>query len=252
MRARLPFPSVVEKASRVLARATSRQWLTLRGEQPVVSITFDDVIATACTAGAEILQAHGARGTYYVAGGLTGQTEDGRAAHTVEQLRSLHAAGHELGCHGWSHRRYTEFTQAQLRGDLDRNAAFVHSITGVAPENFAYPFGAYDYLTKRICAPRFQSCRVLGGGIYRDRVDLGNMGCWRLYGETRKPERWREALDGIASGGWAILNTHAVDADCGPYGCTPEDLDEVLRHATSMGALILPVSVAISHWRRRA
>ena len=44
----------------------------LRNSTPMVSFTFDDLPKSAVTTGAGMLEAHGARGTFYVAGSLVG------------------------------------------------------------------------------------------------------------------------------------------------------------------------------------
>ena len=44
----------------------------LRNRTPMVSFTFDDLPKSAVTTGAEMLEAHGARGTFYVSGSLVG------------------------------------------------------------------------------------------------------------------------------------------------------------------------------------
>ena len=44
----------------------------LRNDNPMVSFTLDDLPKSAVTTGAGILEAHGARGTFYVSGGEVG------------------------------------------------------------------------------------------------------------------------------------------------------------------------------------
>ena len=43
----------------------------------MVSFTFDDLPKSAVTTGAGMLEAHGARGTFYVSGGLVGAARAG-------------------------------------------------------------------------------------------------------------------------------------------------------------------------------
>ena len=47
----------------------------LNNATPMVSFTFDDIPKSAATTGAGILEDHGARGTFYVSGGLVGTME---------------------------------------------------------------------------------------------------------------------------------------------------------------------------------
>ncbi|MGE4335169.1 MAG: polysaccharide deacetylase family protein [Pigmentiphaga sp.] len=217
---------------------------------PVLSVTFDDVIGSACDNGARLLEAYGGRGTFYVAGALTGGQEDDKAAHTMEQLGDLCRAGHEIGSHGWAHRDYTAMRRDELRLDLGRNTRFLTTLTGRAAVNFAYPFGRYDRQTQLQCVPRFQSCRILGDGIYRKHVDLSRLGSLRFYGAELALAAWREALRQIADGGWLIVNTHAVEDDCGEYGCRAGDLEALLHEARAIGCDLLPVEDMINRSRR--
>ncbi|MBC7224539.1 MAG: polysaccharide deacetylase family protein [Anaerolineae bacterium] len=60
----------------------------------------------------ERLQRHGARATFFVVGELL--------APLADLLRDLQGAGHELGCHGWSHRTLWALGPEGLREELAR------------------------------------------------------------------------------------------------------------------------------------
>lgn len=243
---------LLARGSRWLARHRLQDWLTITDGPPVLSVTFDDVNASACETGSALLEQQGCRGTFYVAGGLTDGVEQSRATHSAAQLGTLHAHGHELGCHGWSHRRSTALPSAELIGELERNRAFLKQLTGSdQPMDFAFPFGDYDYRTKRICGHAYRSCRITGGGMHRGRADLSLLGSYRLYGPDHEPARWRAFLGQLRPGNWAIVNTHGVEPDCGPYGATPDTLRELLARALEQGCLVLPVGQAIAHLRGR-
>lgn len=243
--------AVAAKASRWLSRRLMPRELRITpGRAPVLSMTYDDVIGSACDTGAALLQTYGGRGTFYVAGSLTGGQEDGKTTHTAGQLHDLCRAGHEIASHGWAHQDYTRLRAEAIRADLDRNSRFLATFTGRTAANFAYPFGRYNLTSQLQCILRFRSCRVVGGGVYRHRVDLNCLGSLRLYGDELASSAWRGALQQIADGGWLIVNTHAVDEDCGPYGCRPGDLDALLRYARELGCELLPVEDAINAWQR--
>lgn len=242
----------VQRGSRWLARRLPEFRVAIPSGPPVLSVTFDDVIGSACDNGARLLEEYDGLGTFYVAGGLTDRVEAGKPAHTLSQLQALCRAGHEIGCHGWAHRDYTQMRPREIRSDLERNNRFLTHLTGRAPSSFAYPFGRYGLTSQLECTPRFQSCRVLDGGVYRQHVNTNFLGCVRLYGPDLAASSWRSALEDIADGGWVIVNTHAVDDDCGPYGCRPDDLDALLRYARELGCALLPVEAALNRWRQPA
>src|SRR3990172_7276928 len=64
----------------------------------VVSISFDDGYAEG-TQAAAMLEARGMRATYFIISGYIGQN----GYLTVDQLRGLQAAGHEIGGHTVTH-----------------------------------------------------------------------------------------------------------------------------------------------------
>ncbi|MCB8835211.1 polysaccharide deacetylase family protein, partial [Escherichia coli] len=74
------MPDILKKLDYWSDRITDRLMRRMPGprlhipvSRPVVSFTFDDVPDTALTNGARILEDHGVRGTFYIAGSLEGQ-----------------------------------------------------------------------------------------------------------------------------------------------------------------------------------
>lgn len=242
---------LVMRVSRKLAVLAARNNISLDPGKRVVSFTFDDAPRSACLEGAAILEHLGARGTFYIAGGLTDKVEEGRPCHSVDDLQALHQAGHELACHGFSHRRYDQSSAQDLTEELDCNAQFLQRF-GVNPArlNFAYPFGAYSLGAKHVCGPRFMSSRITGDGLHKGKVDLSLLGSYRLYGETGEPARWQAAIEETARGGWLIVNTHEVVDDFGPYGCAPATLHGMARQALDTGCEVMTVQAAIDYFRQ--
>ena len=65
----------------------------LRNKTPIVSFTFEDIPKSAATTGAGILEDHGARGTFFVSGGLVGTTSSNWDTVEAEDLVALHQQG---------------------------------------------------------------------------------------------------------------------------------------------------------------
>ncbi|WEX74932.1 polysaccharide deacetylase family protein [Sinorhizobium numidicum] len=224
-----------------LARARRR----LETDVPLVSFTFDDVPDSALHDGAAILEKHGARGTFYIAGGLAGQVERDRTLITSEGCGELLARGHEIGCHTYSHRRIRDF--GRLGGDLDRNADYLKSV-GVSPPatNFAFPYNAAWPLARAELRRRYRTCRAGGEAINRGSVDPLML---RAV-EIRQPEQDAWALtrwidDVAAQPGWLIFFTHDIAPRPTPYGCTPKTFEHLVRYAVEKGCCVLPVDHAL-------
>lgn len=214
---------------------------------PLVSFTFDDVPDSALHEGAAILESHGVRGTFYIAGGLAGQVEPERILIGPEGCRELAGRGHEVGCHSFSHRRIRDIPRAELPGDLDRNAAYL-AAAGIArpPGNFAFPYNAAWPPARSEFHRRFRSCRAAGEAINRGRVDPLMLKAV----EIRQPEEEARALTGwidevARTPGWLVFFTHDIAAGPTAYGCTPRTFDHLVAHAVARGCVVLPVDRAL-------
>src|SRR4051812_8347191 len=106
--------------------------------QTIVSLTFDDGIATQVPA-ASVLQSKGMRGTFYINSANVSSPDPYFLTWT--QLNALAAAGHEIGGHTLDHKRLTDLTDAQQRSEVCDDATALRS-HGYTITDFAYPFGA--------------------------------------------------------------------------------------------------------------
>lgn len=215
---------------------------------PLVSFTFDDVPDSALHAGAAILERYGARGTFYIAGGLAGEVEADRTLISAAGCRELAARGHEIGCHTFAHEAVRRLHGRGLASDLDRNAAYLAEATGEAapPQNFAFPYNAAWPPARRELRRRYRTCRGGGGEVNRGPTDP-----WMLKGVgVEQPEEKARGLtrvidDVVADPGWLIFYGHDVAARPTPYGCTPETFELLVRHAVDSGCAVLTVDRAL-------
>jgi len=243
-------PKHLIRLDRWFARRLIKREMPLGHKPGVISFSFDDAFRTACNLGSRILEAHDCRGTYYVAGGLTGKQKEGMDCHTREDLEALLAKGHQVGCHTFFHTICNRLPAARLAAELDRNAAFLAGL-GLLPDrlHFAFPQGAYGLLVKRQCATRFQSARITGGGIHTGRADLNALKSESLYDTTVSPERLHVlARQTAAQRGWLIFYSHDVQANPSPWGCSPKTLEIAVRSALNVGCRVLTVAETIAYW----
>lgn len=104
----------------------------------IVSLTFDDGDADNFTL-APALQHYGLHATFYIPSGLVGHPN----YMTWDQLKSLQAAGNEIGGHSLDHMKLSGLDTPTLKHEIcdDRQNLIDHGFT---PVSFAYPFGNYD------------------------------------------------------------------------------------------------------------
>jgi peptidoglycan/xylan/chitin deacetylase (PgdA/CDA1 family) len=106
----------------------------LPGDEPVVSITFDDGPNPRATPRIlEVLRREGVRATFFVLGR--------HAERWPELVRRTALDGHQLGNHGYSHRKLHRRSPSFVRDDLTRGTEQIVRASGVRPRHFRAPHG---------------------------------------------------------------------------------------------------------------
>ncbi|MEO7222415.1 MAG: polysaccharide deacetylase family protein, partial [Devosia sp.] len=132
--------SLPERVSHKLARNFPARRVDFAPTRPIVSFSFDDVPVSALVNGAQVLERHGVRGTFFVSGGIAGTALDGQPMLTTDDYRDLVRRGHEIGNHTFTHRTPWALGR-DYSADLVRNDVYLAPILGTAPRNFAFPYG---------------------------------------------------------------------------------------------------------------
>lgn len=240
--------SFVDKMRRRAGRWLDQRPMRVAPECGVFSLSFDDIPETAWTEAGPILAEHGVKATYYVCGGLEGGENLGLPQFTTAHLQALFEAGHEVGCHTFSHLSALRATPGAYAADLDRNAYWVaERLDGHVMTTFAWPYGDVSLTAKAVAAERFKLARGVRDGVIAGRADRAAAQAIGLE-SRRLPGYDLEALMAKAANerGWLIAYGHDVMDGPTPYGCTPDDLDRVIRLAKAAGLDILPVGQALA------
>lgn len=241
--------SFAYRLSAFAARRTPVKPARLRFERPVASFSFDDFPRSAWEIGGPILERHGAKATFYAAGAYCGRTVDGIDYFDEAMLREIAAAGHEIGCHSYSHEPCPRVGDALLTDDLERNAIFLEETlgAGAGAASFAYPYGEVCARTKRLMAERFAASRGIHPGVNGASTDLSQLKAIALERRSwraDKVQRWIH--EAYAATGWLVFFSHDVSDDPSPYGCTPDMLEHALGLAQATGFELAPVGRALS------
>jgi len=238
--------ALLDKMRRRAGRYLDVRPTPIRSERGVFSLSFDDIPATAWTEAGPILAEHGITATYYVCGGLESGTNLDLPQFTTAHLQALFEAGHEVGCHTFSHANALRLSPATYAADIDRNAAWVaERLAGHRMTTFAWPFGDVARATKAVIADRFDLGRGIRDGVNAGPSDRTNLQAIGLE-SRRLPGYDLEALMAKTAEqkGWLIAYGHDVMDRPTPYGCTPDDLDRIIRLAQAAGLEIMPVGQA--------
>lgn len=100
-----------------------------------VALTFDDgPSATLTPQVLDILNRHGARGTFFVVGQ--------NASRNPSILARAAAEGHEIGSHTYSHIKMTGREMGNVRSEIERTSSIIERATGTCPRVMRPPYGA--------------------------------------------------------------------------------------------------------------
>jgi polysaccharide deacetylase family protein (PEP-CTERM system associated) len=123
-----------------------------------------------------LLAAHDAKATFFVLGPI--------ALEHPQAVREIAAAGHELGCHGWSHDLLYAMDRARLRDETQRAKSEIEAIAGK-------PVTAYRAAYFSITRESFWALEVLAGLGFRYDSSIFPVHNWRygIAGFDPRPQR---------------------------------------------------------------
>ena len=102
----------------------------------VIALTFDDGPGPYTAQLLDILDQHGAKATFFLIGS--------KVSAQADVLRRMHARGHQLGNHSWSHPELPKLPIDQIAGEIDRTNEAIRQATGVKPSILRPPYGAVN------------------------------------------------------------------------------------------------------------
>jgi len=237
-----PDRSLKGKLRRRLVQWVERRPARLATTRPMISFTFDDAPASAVLEGAARLEAHGARGTYFISGGLAGHNGPMSRYASREEIVAAAAQGHDIACHSYSHLDCGAADSEAVAADAARNQATFADWGLPHASSFAYPYGDVSLASKQALAPRYGLLRALHHGLIEPGSDLNQAPAVGIEG----PEGEAGALRWIDRAAdrrvWLILYTHDVAPAPSPWGCTPAALDRLISAARNSGFDIVTVA----------
>ena len=158
----------------------------LPGDEPVVSLTFDDGPNPRATPRIlDILRRERVQATFFVLGR--------HAERWPELVRRAALDGHQLGNHGYFHRKLHRRSPSYVRDDLTRGTEQIVRASGVRPRHFRAPHGFRNPWVTPIAASLGQ--RTVGWSL----------GVW----DSARPgaeEIARRAIDGMGAGSILLLH----------------------------------------------
>ena len=102
----------------------------------VIALTFDDGPGPYTAHLLDVLDQYGAKATFFLIGS--------KVSSQANVVRSIHARGHQLGNHSWSHPELPKLPVDQIAGEIDRTNDAIKQATGVTPSILRPPYGAVN------------------------------------------------------------------------------------------------------------
>jgi peptidoglycan/xylan/chitin deacetylase (PgdA/CDA1 family) len=228
------------------ARHLFRKAARLRAGQSLISFTFDDFPKSALTCAGRILSDHGMAGTYYASFKLAGNTDQSGRYFDEQDVHDLLRAGHELGCHTFSHNNFMMHRPGRIRREFELNAEACRRVTqGVELVSFAYPYGRVSPSLKRIAGQRFASARSTRPGLNVGAIDLNDLRALALVPEIRRSDIEEAVRRNENLGGWLIFFTHDVSDSPSRYGCGTAEFEAAARLAAGSRSRVVTVRDAL-------
>jgi peptidoglycan/xylan/chitin deacetylase (PgdA/CDA1 family) len=203
---------------------TFARWEEMPGLERVeggVALTFDDGPDPDGTPLVlDALDAAGVRATFFVVG------EQLMKHHAV--AREVLARGHELGLHGFEHKRHESMPGGMASDDVARSIGTFEAAVGHRPRLFRPPYGQFNERS-------YQACRDLG-------LEPVYWSAWGLDWETITAERIAEIVSRDLSDGTVIVLHDSVRYAHRPSAApTAEAVPLIAARAAEAGLALGPV-----------
>jgi peptidoglycan/xylan/chitin deacetylase (PgdA/CDA1 family) len=211
----------------------------------LLSITFDDGMASQYVNGVLPLQKHRLVATFYLTSDLLGRPD----YMSGTQTRDLINRGHEIASHTFSHPYLTCLTPNELQHELTRSKETLESFSqGIA--HFASPFGDYDTNVLESVKKHYASHRTVNDGFNaRDTFDLYRIKVQniRLTTTVDDVRAWIEQAAREKT--WLVLVYHQLNEAGDFWSVTPRNFERQLWEIEQSGIHTATIGQALAEIR---
>lgn len=218
--------------------------------RPIVSLTFDDGYTSFYNYGLPLLQKYGFLSTDYIISGML--TSGNPKYMTAAQVKSLNAAGEEIGSHTVTHPDLTTLSASNMDSELMNSQATLQGLLGVPVRDFATPYGAANDQVITDAKNYYDSVRGVESGYNaKNNFNPYNILVQNVVVTTpvSQVEQWIQQAQ--ATNTWLVLVYHQVDPTltnktAEPYNTYPTDLDAELAYLKSTNVAVETVGQALA------
>lgn len=211
----------------------------------LVSLTFDDAWASIYSNALPVLQQYDFHSTQYLLSGFTGDPEYMSAA----MMQAMKNAGEEIASHTVDHQDLVSLTTAQQQQELSQSKTSLQTYTGVAPTNFASPYGSVDQNVMTQIKKYYTSHRgVVSGFNSKNYFNIYDIKVQDVTSTTSQAqiESWIAQAQNTKT--WLVLVYHQVSdsPSAGDYNTTPAQLNAHFNAIKNSGITVETVAQALA------
>jgi peptidoglycan/xylan/chitin deacetylase (PgdA/CDA1 family) len=227
------LPDFMSRLSHFAARSIPLRLHRIRNGQPVVSFTFDDFPASAHEKAAPILEAFGARASFFAATALLGKPHPLWKMADPDAIPDLADRGHEIGLHTHGHAPLWQTNPRTLTSDIEKNLNMLQDLSPrLTIESFAYPYGVLTARGKWKLSGMMRANRSTHPGLNHGWIDLDFVRAYELSDSRISLEQVTKILDAAAAtGGWVVFFAHEISTSSGLFKTSPDLLASTIKAA---------------------
>ena len=240
-----PDMSLKAKIRRRIVPHQERRPLKPRLERPIVSFSFDDCPKSVIEHAIKPFEQENWRSSVYVAMGLCGITNHLGLHMNGDDIKSLHENGHEIADHTFSHIDAFRHSTAEMLEDIQKNQASLNALGLPKSKSFAYPYGQVTPELKSTLSTMFIGSRGIRSREYDEDIDLNQIRSNRLYAGADFEKIMSQISRIKDKPGWLPIFTHDIRDNPSIFGCTPEQMKQVIKAVKQSGAQVLTMADAV-------
>lgn len=212
----------------------------------LVSLTFDDSLASQYTQGLPLLQKNNFLATFYVISGLVNTS----GYMTTAQVQALSKANDEIGAHTVTHTNMLTESAATADSEFSKSKSQLQTWTGKTITNFAYPNGLFDKALNTDAAKYYSTTRGVEEGFNsKDNLNFYDIKVQNISNTTTTAQVADWVKQAQATNTWLVLVYHSIEASAtssSEYNTTPTNLNSQLGAIKTSGITVETLAQAVT------
>ncbi len=177
----------------------------------MVTLAMDDGFKSTFTNALPILDSYGLKSSQYINSGSLGEA----GYMTVQDVRTMQSAGHEIGGHTKTHAHLTELSESDIENEVISDRVDLLALGATPVLTFTYPYGEFNELVTQIVRDAgFIGARSVNTGFNTSASDPYALLDQHVENDVSvgQIKEWIDTA--ISDDTWLIMEFHRQEADC--------------------------------------